>query len=302
MSIARAMFAGPGACLALLDGACGEVELRVSGGAYVRLGSADWLLLARPSAPFGPLSVAVRGLDRLPLQPGAPARVIRDRLVLAADAVTLERMRVRRGTPIVAPSPRSADLPAMRRAAAAAHTRLPNPPAALLPGLAALTAGRVREAVSLLAGLGEGLTPAGDDVLAGYAAAHLTLAAPVALSPAAAGRSSALGLAYLRCAERGDLPEAGARLLTAICRGSVTAAQVSASRLRSWGRTSGAALGWGINAAVAQATATGPYDGPVGICAPKDAEIKSSTWQASARPRPAACLSPEGGRRLRERY
>ena len=133
--------------------------------------------------------------------------------------------------------------------------RLPSPPALLLPGLAALTVRRVREAVSLLAGLGEGLTPAGDDVLAGYAAARVTLAAPVAPSPAAAGRSSALGLAYLRSAERGELPEAGASLLRAICRGSVTAAQVSASRLRSWGHTSGAALGWGINAAVAQATA-----------------------------------------------
>jgi hypothetical protein len=61
MSVARAMFAGPGACRALLDGACGEVELRISGGAYVRLGSSDWLLL---TAPFGPLSVAIDGLHR----------------------------------------------------------------------------------------------------------------------------------------------------------------------------------------------------------------------------------------------
>ena len=255
MSVARGLFAGPGACRALRDCACGEIELRLSGGAYVRLGSTDWLLLASPSAPFGPLSVAVAGFDQLALHPGAPARVIRDRLVIGADGVTLERVRERPAALIGAPSPRSAGLPAMRRAAAAAHTRLPSPPAVLLPGLAALTVRRVREAVSLLAGLGEGLTPAGDDVLAGYAAAHLTLAAPVALSPAAAGRSSALGLAYLRCAERGELPEAGASLLSAICRGSVTAAQVSASRLRSWGHTSGAALGWGINAAVAQATA-----------------------------------------------
>jgi hypothetical protein len=258
MSVARAMFAGPGARRALIDGARGQVELVPRGAAYVRLGSSGWLLLARGDASFGPLSVAVDGFDRLDLHPGTPARVIRDRLVLAADAVTLERVRARRAVPIGATSPRSRDLPAMRRAAAAAHTGLPSPPAALLPGLAALTVGRVGEAVRLLAGLGEGLTPAGDDVLAGYAAAQVMLAAPVALSPAAEGRSSALGLAYLRCAERGELPEAGARLLTAIRRGSVTAAQVSASRLRSWGRTSGAALGWGINAAVAQATATSP--------------------------------------------
>jgi hypothetical protein len=79
----------------------------------------------------------------------------------------------------------------------------------------------------------------------------------VSLSAAAATRSSALGLAYLRCAERGELPEAGATLLSAIRRGSVADARTSAIRLRSWGETSGAALGWGINAAVAQASLGG---------------------------------------------
>jgi hypothetical protein len=255
------MFAGPGAYRALIDGACGEVELALSGGAYLRLGSSDWLLLAGPTAPFGPLSIAVDGLDRLDLHPGARVRVTGDRLMLPADIVTLERMRERPALLIGAPSPRIADLPAMRRAAAAAQTALPTPLPALLPGLAALILARVREAVRLLAGLGEGLTPAGDDVLAGYAAARIALAAPVALSPAAAGRSSALGLAYLRCAERGELPDAGAGLLSAICRGSLEATRACVTGLQSWGGTSGAALGWGINAGVATATERCSADG-----------------------------------------
>jgi hypothetical protein len=257
VSVARAMFAGPGACRALVNGGRGEVEFVFSGGAYVRLGSSGWLLLSRPSAPFGPLSVAVEGLDRLDLRPGARARVTNNRLVLPAGSVTLERLRERSAAPVGAGGSRLADLPAVQKAAAAAEKGLPTPAAPLLPGLSALLVARVREAVALLAGLGEGLTPAGDDVLAGYAAARVALAAPVTVSPTAASRSSGLGLAYLRCAERGELPEAGARLLSAICRGSVGAARASVTRLRSWGATSGAALGWGINAAVAQAGAGG---------------------------------------------
>jgi hypothetical protein len=251
------MFAGPGACRALVDGARGEVELVFNGGAYVRLGSSGWLLLSRPSAPFGPLSIAVDGLDGLDLEPCAPAQMTDQRLVVADEAVTLRRVRERRATPIGAARSRVGDLPATRRATAAAHAELPTPPAELLPGLSALLVARVRDAVALLAGLGEGLTPAGDDVLAGYAAARVALGTPVSLSAAAATRSSALGLAYLRCAERGELPEAGATLLSAIRRGSVADARTSAIRLRSWGETSGAALGWGINAAVAQASLGG---------------------------------------------
>jgi Protein of unknown function (DUF2877) len=110
------------------------------------------------------------------------------------------------------------------------------PPGFLGRGITALAAGRVRDAVHAHAGLGEGLTPAGDDVLAGYAAARGALGAlgapegvalngSVPLSTLAAERSSALGLAYLRCAQRGELPDAGAQLLVAIRCGSVGAVQ-----------------------------------------------------------------------------
>jgi hypothetical protein len=241
----RALFAGPGARRALIAGHDGNVELVVRRGACIRLGS-DWLTLAAPKAPFGPLSVAVSDLDRIALQPGAPAVVRPGRLVLGGEVVSFERVR-ERGAPAI---PVAAEPDAIKAAAAAAQAVLPTPPARLRPGLLALLAARWTAAVRLLAGLGDGLTPAGDDVLAGYAAARVALAAPVALSGAAAGRSSGLGLAYLRCAERGELPDAPAGVLAAICRGSAAEARAAVPLLRDWGSSSGAALGWGITAAV----------------------------------------------------
>jgi hypothetical protein len=251
MTVARAMCVGPGARRALIDGATGEVEVVLSRGAYVHLEPSDWLLLSGPGAPFGPLSLVVLGLEELYLRPGLRARVREGLLVLGEDAVSLERVRDRRAVGV---GRSTADLTAIRSAAAAARSELPAPPAPLHDGIAALAAARPSDGVGLLAGLGEGLTPAGDDVLAGYAAARFALGAPVPLSPTAAGRSSALGLAYLRSAERGELPDVGADLLSAIVRGSVAAARAAVTPLRSWGATSGAALGWGIDAAAMQST------------------------------------------------
>ncbi len=246
MKFARALFAGPGACRALVDGARGHVELVLSssGGAYVRLGWSDWVLLTRPGEPFGPLSVAVDGLDRLELRPGTPAEVTRGRLWVGGQSLSLERMRERPSSPTA------------RAGSGVACVALPAAPAPLSVGIAALAGGRVADGVRLLAGLGDGLTPAGDDVLAGYAAARVALGDPVSLSGAAAGRSSELGLAYLRCAERGELPDVAARLLAAMCRGHVDEAVSAVPRLRTWGSSSGVALGWGINAAVVSAGGT----------------------------------------------
>ena len=242
MSAARALFAGPGVRRALVDGARGEVEFVLSRGAYVRLG-VQWLGVADPAAPFGPLSLVIDG--RLGLRPGAPAHVTGSRLVLGDSAVSLERMRDRPS--VFAPA-------VVGWGSGAACASLPAPPARLEPGIAALAGARLADAVGLLAGLGEGLTPAGDDVLAGYAGARIALGQPVAISPMAAGRASPLGLAYLRCAERGELPDAGARLLAALCRGSADEARAAVGFLRSWGATSGVGLAWGINAAVSSLT------------------------------------------------
>jgi hypothetical protein len=258
VSVTRALCAGPGARRALVDGVDGTVELALSRGAYITL-EREWLMLAEPSAPFGPLSLAVHGLERLDLAPGLPVRVTGGRMALGDHAISLERTRERGMAPLA--SMPLATKHAMATATAAALAALPAPPAVLRDGIAALAVGRLRDAVYALAGLGEGLTPAGDDVLAGYAAARTALGVLAELegighepspplSTLAAERSSALGLAYLRCAERGELPDAGARLLVAIGRGSTDAVRAALPRLRAWGASSGIALAWGIATAV----------------------------------------------------
>lgn len=254
MSTARALLAAPAARRALVDGRVGAVELALRQGTYVRLGC-DWLMLAEPFVPFGPLSLAVHGLERLELSPGLPVCVTGSRMVLGGHAILLERMRERETAPLASVAP--AGTYAIATAAAAALAGLPTPPTYLGHGIAALAVGRLRDAVHALAGRGEGLTPTGDDVLAGYAAARAALGAPETvaldgsppLSTLAQERASALGLAYLRCAERGELPDAGAQMLVAIRRGSVAAVQAALPAARGWGASSGIALAWGMAAA-----------------------------------------------------
>jgi Protein of unknown function (DUF2877) len=241
VSRARALFAGPGALRALRAGRCGTVEVVLSQAAYVHLGE-GWLMVAERHVPFGPLSLA---LDApLDLRPGAPARVAGERLLLGGSAVSIGRVRGHR-----LPSPPACGEPsAVAEAIAAALAgcgRLPRP---LRCGVAALRRGRLAGAVRSLAGLGEGLTPAGDDVLAGYAASRAAEGLPVALASLAADRCSPIGHAYLCCAERGELPDAAAAMLAAIRRGSMNGVEAALPELRGWGSSSGAALAWGMAA------------------------------------------------------
>jgi hypothetical protein len=290
---ARALFAAPGALRALRTGRRGgTVELVLSGGAYLRL-EEDWLLVAEAGAVFGPLSIAVAGLERSALQPGQRVSVREERLKIGNQGVSLARVRERRpayggptrSNPPGAPAGRSvAGGPNGRSLAGGPAGRTPGdgpagrspgdgpagrssgglescspaggptpapfgaPPVGLAPGLRALARGRVEPAVQLLAGRGDGLTPAGDDALAGYAAWRHSTGRPVAISGLAAGRSSPLGLAYLRCAERGELPGAGVALLAALRSGDPAHASAAARTLRGWGASSGAAMLWGIAA------------------------------------------------------
>lgn len=241
-----ATFAAPGALAALHDGRQGVVELVLSRGMYLRFGE-DWIGLAEPGVEFGPLSVVVRGLSPLlsGSVAGTPARVAGRQLFLGGGAVALQRARERRCVAAGIPrTPDSAQDPAA--AGRAALHGLGAPPERLRAGINRLGSGAVKPGVLALAGLGDGLTPAGDDVLAGYAAWSAAAHRPPCLGELARGRSSSLGLAYLRAAERGELPDAGAALLAAVLAGSAPAAAAAARGLRSWGASSGAALGWGI--------------------------------------------------------
>ena len=236
---ARALVIGPGARRALRDGADGVVELAFGPGGYVRL-DGHWVLLAPARSPLGPLSVLVVGLSHGDLVVGDPARVSGDALVVCMLRIELEGAHE-------PPPPRAQDLaPGWRPALAAALEVVAPVPPELAADLELLAAGDVAAAVARLAGRGDGLTPTGDDVLAGYAGWRWAEGAPVALP---GKRCAPLGRAYLRCAERGELPEPAARVLEAIRAGDAQAAARRASGLAGWGATSGAALLWGMAAA-----------------------------------------------------
>ncbi len=238
----RAVLIGPAARRALPEGAGGSVELAFGPGGYVRL-AGHRVLLAPARSPLGPLSILVAGLAPGDLVPGQPAGV-------SAGALVVGALRIELGGAGEPPPPRRGELaPGWRGALAAARDVVPAAPASLTDGLAALAAGDLPVALALLAGRGDGLTPAGDDALAGYAAWRWAQGDPVALP---AHRCAPLGRDYLRCAERGELAQPAAGVLEAIRAGEPRLAARRARALAGWGATSGAALLWGMAAGAAE--------------------------------------------------
>jgi hypothetical protein len=241
---ACAVRAGAGAARALSAGGEGRLEVALGSGGYVRIGDDGWVLVTGPRAVIGPLSLLVARLGSRPSQPGWRAQASDGLLTLGPHRIAFD----------------DAGVPADRRqrpqpggdvddALRAACSCWPSPPDALAQGLAALERGERAAAVELLAGRGDGLTPAGDDVLAGHASWEQAAGRPVHLSPLAADRASPIGLAYLRCAERGELAEPAAATLAAIRAGDSVAARWRARSLSHWGTSSGPALLWGMAAA-----------------------------------------------------
>ena len=164
------------------------------------------------------------------------------------EALEVGPLRIELGalTGAAADVPRRVLRPGWGAALAAALDAVPGPPAELDRGLAALREGELADAVEALAGRGDGLTPAGDDVLAGFAAWRYHDGRDVTFR---ADRCSPIGLAYLRCGERGELPEVAARVIGAIRDGDARLARMRARALSNWGASSGAAILWGIAAA-----------------------------------------------------
>jgi len=245
MATDRGVRAGRTAARIASDGMAGTIAVRVPGGVYVSTRTGDWLLVTGPRAPLGPLSLQLGRAVRSGWRPGDTARVQGGVLTIGSDHVDLSGLCVEPLPVVPDCAPNAAA--AMRRARAA----LPSPPANLLPGLAALAAGDVADAVLGLAGRGGGLTPAGDDVLAGYCAWRLADAATDTALVLAIARSRAapLGLAYLSCAVRGELVDVAARLMAAVRCADVGLVTRRARALGAWGASSGAAILWGMDAA-----------------------------------------------------
>lgn len=141
---------------------------------------------------------------------------------------------------------------------------------------AALTAAdpACSDAAQALTGLGPGLTPSGDDILAGLTGT-LALAAhwqvlPAALAPVVtalaslpvAGRTTLLAAALRQGAARGWLPEYAGALAAALLAGDAEGAALALPRLLALGATSGADLADGV----AMAAAVLVHHGAPAVC------------------------------------
>jgi hypothetical protein len=109
-------------------------------------------------------------------------------------------------------------------------------------------------AVTALSGLGPGLTPAGDDVLAGLLLVARALGGPAAepslLAAARSARTGDVALALVHWAARGQCVEPAHRLLVAAAAGDAPGAAAAVAALARLGHTSGADLCLGLRLAL----------------------------------------------------
>ena len=128
----------------------------------------------------------------------------------------------------------------------------------------------VERASAGLAGLGLGLTPSGDDYLAGFAAAwvlatealgHLDAEVPHALCAGARPGASALGYAWIAHATRGEVAEPMTRFFEALLGGRLGGPALTGSARGVLGLGASSGSDWmvgalaGVEAALASATA-----------------------------------------------
>lgn len=162
----KAVLAGAGARRAVRPGAQGTVLASLSRACYLDL-PGGLAALVGPDVHPGPLHLVLdRDIPRV--EDGAPVTVARDELLLAGLRVDLRGTAAWDGA--LPPPPLVRDrAPWVLEAAteAASGSALHGMGERASRGVACLGNGRLEKATALLAGLGPGLTPAGDDALAG---------------------------------------------------------------------------------------------------------------------------------------
>ena len=113
--------------------------------------------------------------------------------------------------------------------------------------------GDLAGAVDVLAGLGPGLTPAGDDALAGILLVHGAYDRAAAIAAADRARTNDIARAFLAWAARGQSIEPVHRLLAAADRGQAAAALADLLR---FGHSSGSDLAFGLQLGLRASIAT----------------------------------------------
>ena len=253
MSQLGARLIGGHAAAALASGD-GEVVAAYRKAAWVRLPGGPVALTA-PAIPPGPLHVTLDG--PLPSARGAAVRRAGSRLHVGGSVVELGGARPWTG-PLPDPDEvrRGAGLVVWATAAVAAGSALTTAPyrEPARRAVARLRDGDLAGAVDTLAGLGPGLTPAGDDALAGMLLALRAVEGPDAeprLVAAVAGApTTTLSLTVLRCAAAGQALAPVHQLLGAAARGDRAAALAAATAVAEVGATSGADFCYGLRAAI----------------------------------------------------
>lgn len=249
------MSAGPlelglGALEVLAAGGAGRVDSVFAKAAYLRLPGGLFALTGF-EVPSGPVHArASASLSRL--RAGDPVVAAPSLLQAGPLLVTLDGARVWRGHVASA-----AELEAGRELALGL---LRSAPLSALEGpvvdaaMRSVTAGDMEALAALLGGLGPGLTPAGDDALAGIllvAAFGWGEAAQPLLARVADGvRTNDVSLEFLRWAARGQSIEPVHRFLAASAGGDTGPAAAALGDLVSFGHSSGADMALGLRLAL----------------------------------------------------
>ncbi len=228
------------------------------------------IALTLPEVGNGPFSIVLDGDAGLfaQLQPGQPAGVDAGQIVLGATRIPLAAARV--WDPRLPGGPRLGRLPPAIAAILLPYADWPRPaldtPLAihtarlLAQGAGALLdaierTGAGAEAAGQLAGLGHGLTPAGDDYLLGVMAGLWLLGERdglPAIARAAAARTTALSGAFLAAAGRGQFAEPWHALARALARQDEERCREAVRRIAEFGATSGRDALAGFTAIVAR--------------------------------------------------
>jgi hypothetical protein len=212
--------------------------------------------LAAPEVGNGPFSIVVDAAAAwlLELEPGQPATVDAERIVVGrreiplAGASTWDARLPRLGRLALSPPIAATLQPYARWPPRAAGTPVAAAMARLLAsGARALTTALeqgngVAAAARQLAGMGQGLTPAGDDYLVGVMAALWLLGerdTASIIARSASPRTTTLSAAFLMAAERGQFVEPWHHLARALAAQCAPECAAAARRISASGASSG---------------------------------------------------------------
>jgi len=247
----RGLLAGVGVGELLQRGGTGSVMASFRQACYVEVGGARIALVA-PEIHPGPVHLVLEASPPAP-EPGRPVRVWAGELVVDGTRIDVASARRWRGSlPAPAHVREHARQIAEVTEGASQRSALRLGPFVELAARARarVAEGRLEEAAGLLGGLGPGLTPSGDDALAGIVfglrAALGPGIEPVTVRVSVGAPVGPLGRSALAFAARGQALAPVHELVWAVALGDRRAGEAAARSIAAIGETSGADLLLGL--------------------------------------------------------